>query len=95
MNDKTLFLKNILDTDFQKYLQYVSMSIIIITTYLITVIIALLTSSLDLSSLRIMAVFIVISLIFTIPPITVFLTGMQKITRISKKLRQLEKEVTS
>ena len=95
MNDKVLLRKNILDIDFQKYLQIVSISVIVGFTYLIGVVIAFLTHQIrrdnfiDISILGLISVLILGFVGFFV------VNSMKKIRKIRKALIVLEKNSTT
>lgn len=93
MDTKIIIRKNILDTDLQKYLQLASVSIIIAFTFLIGIAIALLThqinweNPIDIGVLSTLSIFVLgLSSFF-------FIKSMNKIKRITKAIRNMEKKL--
>ena len=93
MNDKLILRKNILDTDFQKNLQIASIAVIILFTYLIGLLIATITHQINWSSFIDTIILFMISLSIITMVGFFLIPSVNKIRRISKSLRKIERSL--
>ena len=88
MNDKAK--KNILDLNYNKYLQYKITSIIVAATYLFAVAIALITKQLKLDSYIQMTVLAILSIVVLTPCIYFIINSNKHLKRILNIIIKLE-----
>jgi len=91
--NKLSLRKNILDSDLQINLQISSISVIIIFTYFIGIIIAFLSHQIQLNSFIDMGLAIIISTVILSISAFFLIPSINKIRKIRKALRNMEKTV--
>jgi len=91
--DKTLLRKNILDTEFQKYLIIASTSAIMGFTYFIGLTIATLSKQIDLNNPNQLILLMSISSITLSVVLYYSINSINKIKRITKAIKKLEKSI--
>lgn len=82
--------KNILDLNYNKYLQYKVTSIIVATTYLFAVTIALITNELKLDNYLQMTVLAILSIVVLTPCIYFVISSGKHLKRILNLIRELK-----
>ncbi len=88
MNSKVL--KNLLDLEYNKYLQIYHTCIILLFSFLVGLLIALLTNQVDFSNTTQAVVFFTISLTIIFAIIGFMVTSHYKLKIIPKEIRKLE-----
>ena len=88
LNDKTK--KNLLDLEYNKYLQYFNTSIIVLFTYIIGTFIAFITKQIDYRNPRQLVLVALISIIF-LGVITTFIFRLkERLNNIPKEIKKLK-----
>ena len=82
--------KNVLDLNYNKYLQYKVTSIIVITTYLFAITIALITNELKLDNYIQMTVLAILSIVVLTPCIYFIISSNKHLKRILNLIIELK-----
>ena len=88
LNDRVK--KNLLDLEYDKYLQYFNTSIIILFTYVIGISIAFITKQIDYHNSRQLVSVALISALFLSLIATIIFRLKENLTRIPKELKKLK-----
>lgn len=92
MKDSLIIKKNLLDLDMQKYLQLTTTSIVIAFSYFIGIFIVIITNQVDLKDHKIYTLFIIVTVFVRGYSSALFISGLNKIQRISESIRNMLKE---
>lgn len=81
--------KNLLDLQYNKYLQYINTSIIIFFTYIIGLAIAFITKQIDYNNLNQLFFVVILSTIMTLIIVGFLMTSKESLKNIAEEIRSL------
>ena len=83
-------LKNLLDLEYNKYLQIYHTSIVLLFSFLIGVLIALLTNQIDFSNMAQVGIFFTVTIMIIFSIIGFMVTSHYRLKKIPKEIMKLE-----